>query len=39
MDGMDEWRFVDSREEEARQERERYEQQRKVEKKNTYCNQ
>lgn len=38
MDGMDEWRFVNSCEEEVRQERERYEQQRKVEKKNTYCN-
>lgn len=38
MDGMDEWRFVDSYEEEARQERERREQQRIVEKKNTYCN-
>ena len=31
MDGMDEWRFVDA--DEAR-----YERQRKVEKKNTYCN-
>ncbi len=38
MDGMDEWRFVDSYEEEARQERERREQQRIVERKNTYCN-
>lgn len=32
MDGMDEWRFANSCEEE------RYEQQRLVEKKNTYCN-
>lgn len=35
MDGMDEWRFVDAV---ADADEARYEQQRKVEKKNTYCN-
>lgn len=35
MDGMDEWRFVDTV---ADADEARYEQQKKVEKKNTYCN-
>ena len=35
MDGMDEWRFVDTV---ADVDEVRYEQQRKVERKNTYCN-
>lgn len=35
MDGMDEWRFADA---DADADEARYEQQRKVERKNTYCN-
>lgn len=38
MDGMDEWAFVDTDEIRCQEERERSEQQRKVERKNTYCN-
>ena len=38
MDGMDEWAFVNTDEIRCQEERERSEQQRKVERKNTYCN-